>query len=256
MRKRLGLLAGSVWLCAGATAQEGALPPDPTQPDTRAERLAAALRRGPWRISLLLISPERTLAVINGQTFQPGMALGEGLIRSINSSGVTVELDGTPTLLRQNACFRIEELEGRRHLTQQETACQALESPRNTLPLHRDNEGEFWLEGELNDQHLIRFRLQPNARTSRIPATLALIAPTQGGPMEKRAEVKPERPHKSKPGERVQLQSLRLGSITLHAPALTWGRESYGVLGRDILDQLGAWRLDRPNAQLVWDEQG
>lgn len=227
--------------------QAGELPivADPTRPAPPAVQSTLSLARGPWRISLLLVGTERTVAIINGQEVQPGSKVGPATVKSIDTGGVTLELEGKEIRLPQNVCFRIDTgAEGRR-LVHQEGLCSGEEPPAHgVIPLQRHDDGRFSLQVEI-DGVPMRFRLAPAAERSLLPAAHAAARTPQ---------LQPTGHTTRKKGETAAVGQLRVGAVTLnHVPMGITG-EALGVLGRDILERLGRWRLDDAQSRLVLEE--
>lgn len=231
---------------------------DPTRPDTHGERAAPSLARGPWRISLLLVGEQRSMAVVNGVQVGVGAKLGPGRVEAIDREGVTLELDGARIRLRQNVCLRIEEGRGGRRALQQEGLCQgeAGAAALAGIPLQRDARGTLWVEVRLNEGYPLRLRLDTEAARSRLPRvaweTTAQASPTSGrGDGEGATGGKRRGRMKKGVAGMLMVETLRMGGVVLREVAFQGASEGEGVLGRDVLNRLGGWRLDSDAPRLV-----
>ncbi|QKK02566.1 MAG: GspB domain-containing protein [Pseudomonadota bacterium] len=92
-------------MLAGGCVLQAAGPPDPTRPPDSAEisawfgAPADGEREQPYRLQSVLISPQRRIAVINGQRVQIGDRLGSARVNAIEPDGVVLEAAGNQRFL-------------------------------------------------------------------------------------------------------------------------------------------------------------
>lgn len=88
MAQRLILLVASSLLAASALAQQFA---DPTRPPTRGAAAPRQSVAAPSRLQSVLISPSRSVAIIDGRSVRLGERVGDAILVSVEPSQVTLQ---------------------------------------------------------------------------------------------------------------------------------------------------------------------
>lgn len=90
-RKLLTTLAVMLVLAHGSVLSDELLR-DPTRPHTAAERSHNSTPR--FVVNAIIISPERRVAIVNGQRIAVGGSLGGATVIAINKDQLILEIDG------------------------------------------------------------------------------------------------------------------------------------------------------------------